>query len=290
MLCGLLHNQKTANLLYPAESLSHSLCCFPLLRRRGGRLPYCASWTEHQTKAGHGLPEKALNRKIKTDTKHPVQLSGVSPRHLLSHCGYFKCLVVVREVTGLCGEGDKAWKKSSERLYQVMCCSFLTLRLLTHLKEYLHFFDFHLPFPQLFLPGALAVFVGVSGRSAFVPLSMLTASSYNTRTYQRLVFHPKWLLKYWLHMLIIIPRRDTPIQDWPQTPNHGHYFIILNQYNIQSSDANIETNKTCQVSFLEHGLSTGRLPSSYGHSQVFQRNQALEIYCNRSAVGDGTVV
>lgn len=112
MLCGLLHNQKTANLLYPAESLSHSLCCFPLLRRRGGRLPYCASWTEHQTKAGHGLPEKALNRKIKTDTKHPVQLSRVSPRHLISHCGYFKCLVVVREVTGLCGEGDKAWKKS----------------------------------------------------------------------------------------------------------------------------------------------------------------------------------
>lgn len=53
----------------------------------------------------------------------------------------------------------------------------LTLRLLTHLKEYLHFLDFHLPFPQLFLPGALAVLVGVSGRSALVPLSTLTASS-----------------------------------------------------------------------------------------------------------------
>lgn len=54
----------------------------------------------------------------------------------------------------------------------------LTLRLLTHLKEYLHFFDFHLPLPQLFLPGALDVFVGVSGRSALVPLSTLTASSW----------------------------------------------------------------------------------------------------------------
>lgn len=53
----------------------------------------------------------------------------------------------------------------------------LTLRLLTHLNEYLHFLDFHLPFPQLFLPGTLAVFVGVSGRSALVPLSTLTASS-----------------------------------------------------------------------------------------------------------------
>lgn len=52
-----------------------------------------------------------------------------------------------------------------------------TLRLFTHLKEYLHFFDFHFPFPQLFLPGALGVFVGVSGRSVFVPLSILTASS-----------------------------------------------------------------------------------------------------------------
>lgn len=52
-----------------------------------------------------------------------------------------------------------------------------TLRLFTHLKEYLHFFDFHFPFPQLFLPGALGVLVGVSGRSVFVPLSILTASS-----------------------------------------------------------------------------------------------------------------
>lgn len=55
--------------------------------------------------------------------------------------------------------------------------SVLTLRLLTHLNEYRHFLDFHLPLPQLFLPGALAVFVGVSGRSALVPLSTLTASS-----------------------------------------------------------------------------------------------------------------
>lgn len=53
----------------------------------------------------------------------------------------------------------------------------LTLKLLTHLKEYLHFLDFHLPLPQLFLPGAFAVLVGVSGRSALVPLSTLTASS-----------------------------------------------------------------------------------------------------------------
>lgn len=58
-------------------------------------------------------------------------------------------------------------------------CVFLhTLRLFTHLKEYLHFFDFHFPFPQLFLPGAFGVFVGVSGRSVLVPLSILTASSY----------------------------------------------------------------------------------------------------------------
>lgn len=55
--------------------------------------------------------------------------------------------------------------------------SVLTLRLLTHLNEYLHFLDFHLPLPQFFLPGALTVFVGVSGRSALVPLSTLTASS-----------------------------------------------------------------------------------------------------------------
>lgn len=53
----------------------------------------------------------------------------------------------------------------------------LTLRLFTHLKEYLHFLDFHLPFPQLRRPGALAVLVGVSGRSTLVPLSTLTASS-----------------------------------------------------------------------------------------------------------------
>lgn len=57
-----------------------------------------------------------------------------------------------------------------------------TLRLLTHLKEYLHFLDFHLPLPQLFLPGALAVLVGVSGRSALVPLSTLTASSYKNQS------------------------------------------------------------------------------------------------------------
>lgn len=57
-----------------------------------------------------------------------------------------------------------------------------TLRLLTHLKEYLHFFDFHFPFPQLFLPGALGVFVGVSGRSVLVPLSILTASSWKHKT------------------------------------------------------------------------------------------------------------
>lgn len=41
--------------------------------------------------------------------------------------------------------------------------------------------DFHLPLPQLFLPGALAVLVGVSGRSVLVPLSTLTASSWKTR-------------------------------------------------------------------------------------------------------------
>lgn len=56
----------------------------------------------------------------------------------------------------------------------------VTLRLLTHLKEYLHFLDFHLPLPQLFLPGTLAVLVGVSGRSVLVPLSTLTASSWST--------------------------------------------------------------------------------------------------------------
>lgn len=56
-----------------------------------------------------------------------------------------------------------------------------TFRLLTHLKENLHFLDFHLPLPQLFLPGALAVFVGVSGRSVLVPLSTLTASSWRIK-------------------------------------------------------------------------------------------------------------
>lgn len=61
----------------------------------------------------------------------------------------------------------------------------LTLRLLTHLKEYLHFLDFHLPLPQLFLPGALAVLVGVSGRSALVPLSTLTASSCNQQQHKQ---------------------------------------------------------------------------------------------------------
>lgn len=68
----------------------------------------------------------------------------------------------------------------------------LTLRLLTHLKEYLHFLDFHLPLPQLFLPGALAVFVGVSGRSALVPLSTLTASSYQIQQQ-----HMKVNFNYW---------------------------------------------------------------------------------------------
>jgi len=58
-----------------------------------------------------------------------------------------------------------------------------TFRLFTHLKEYLHFFDFHFPFPQLFLPGALGVFVGVSGRSVLVPLSILTASSWKHANY-----------------------------------------------------------------------------------------------------------
>lgn len=63
-----------------------------------------------------------------------------------------------------------------------------TLRLLTHLKEYLHFLDFHLPLPQLFLPGALAVLVGVSGRSALVPLSTLTASSYESKTQVQVMY------------------------------------------------------------------------------------------------------
>lgn len=68
----------------------------------------------------------------------------------------------------------------------------LTRRLLTHLKEYLHFLDRHLPFPQLFLPGALAVLVGVSGRSALVPLSTLTASScrHHRGSADR---HPHWV-------------------------------------------------------------------------------------------------
>lgn len=60
-----------------------------------------------------------------------------------------------------------------------------TFRLLTHLKENLHFLDFHLPLPQLFLPGALAVFVGVSGRSVLVPLSTLTASSWRIKKKKR---------------------------------------------------------------------------------------------------------
>lgn len=86
--------------------------------------------------------------------------------------------------------------------------SFLTLRLLTHLKEYLHFFDFHLPLPQLFLPGAFAVLVGVSGRSVFVPLSMLTASSFNTTTYKQLVLRSKQLLKQQLNRLNKFPNRS----------------------------------------------------------------------------------
>ena len=74
------------------------------------------------------------------------------------------------------GAGKK--EAGAQHLTQRLCLSAHTLRLFTHLKEYLHFFDFHFPFPQLFLPGAFGVFVGVSGRSVFVPLSILTASSY----------------------------------------------------------------------------------------------------------------
>lgn len=78
---------------------------------------------------------------------------------------------------------EEMMKPGLNKLFSLF--SVLTLRLLTHLKEYLHFLDFHLPLPQLFLPGALAVLVGVSGRSALVPLSTLAASSYKcTKRYR----------------------------------------------------------------------------------------------------------